>query len=152
MKTTMKTLAALLGVSLLSLIPAKAVDVTFDRNVAADFSTTDSLQGLNATVGTGWAMYIGIGPDGLNGQNIAANGKVTSRLTDASSADAPTLSVLAGDNTVDGSQFVVQTSTDLASWTEVPGTGDANLVNTSSSVAYTLSGSGKKFVRLKVTP
>jgi hypothetical protein len=37
-------------------------------------------------------------------------------------------------------------------WTDVPGTGDANLVNTSSSVAYTLTGSGKKFVRLKVTP
>ena len=100
MKTTMKTLAALLGVLLLSLIPAKAVSVTFDRNVAADFSTTDSLQGLNATVGTGWAMYIGNGPDGIHGQNIAANGNVTSRLTDASSADAPTLLVLAGDNTV----------------------------------------------------
>jgi hypothetical protein len=56
------------------------------------------------------------------------------------------------DSAAYGSQFVVQTSTDLASWTEVPGTGDANLVNTSSSVAYTLSGSGKKFVRLKVTP
>jgi hypothetical protein len=51
-----------------------------------------------------------------------------------------------------GSKFVVQTSTDLVNWTDVPGTGDANLVNTSSSVAYTLSGSGKKFVRLKVTP
>ena len=51
-----------------------------------------------------------------------------------------------------GSKFVVQTSTDLASWTDVPGTGDANLVKTSSSVAYTLSGSGKNFVRLKVTP
>jgi hypothetical protein len=51
-----------------------------------------------------------------------------------------------------GSKFVVQTSTDLVSWTDVPGTGDANLVKTSSSVAYTLSGSGKKFVRLKVTP
>jgi hypothetical protein len=51
-----------------------------------------------------------------------------------------------------GSQFVVQTSTDLVNWTDVPGTGDANLANASASVAYTVSGSGKQFVRLKVTP
>jgi hypothetical protein len=51
-----------------------------------------------------------------------------------------------------GSQFVVQTSTDLVNWTDVPGSGDANLVNTSGSVAYTLTGPGKKFVRLKVRP
>jgi hypothetical protein len=51
-----------------------------------------------------------------------------------------------------GSQFVVQTSANLVNWTDVPGTGDANLVNTSSSVTYTLTGSGTKFVRLKVTP
>jgi hypothetical protein len=51
-----------------------------------------------------------------------------------------------------GSQFVVQISTDLTNWTDVPGTGDANLENTSGSVAYTLSGAGKKFVRLKVVP
>ena len=51
-----------------------------------------------------------------------------------------------------GSQFVVQTSTDLVNWTDVPGTGDANLANTSGSVSYTVTGSGKQFVRLKVTP
>jgi hypothetical protein len=51
-----------------------------------------------------------------------------------------------------GSQFVVQISTDLTNWTDVPSTGDANLANTSGSVAYTLSGAGKKFVRLKVVP
>jgi hypothetical protein len=51
-----------------------------------------------------------------------------------------------------GSQFVVQTSTDLVNWTDVPGTGDANLANTSSSVSYTVTGSEKQFVRLKVTP
>ena len=100
MKQNRKKTTAILGVSLLSLIPAHAVSVAFQSNVAANFSTTDSLQGLNATVGTGWAMYIVAGPDGLHAQNIADNGNVTSRLTDASSADAPTLSVLAGDNTV----------------------------------------------------
>jgi hypothetical protein len=51
-----------------------------------------------------------------------------------------------------GSQFVVQISTDLVEWLDVPGTGDANLANNPGSVAYTLSGAGKKFVRLKVVP
>ena len=51
-----------------------------------------------------------------------------------------------------GSKFVVQTSTDLVNWTDVPASGDANLVNTSGSVAYTLTGPGKKFARLKVIP
>ena len=53
-----------------------------------------------------------------------------------------------------GSKFVVQTSTDLVNWTDVPASGDANLVNTSGWVAYTLTytptGPGKKFARLKV--
>jgi hypothetical protein len=100
MKQNRKITTAILGVSLLSLIPAHAVIVAFQSNVAADFSTTDSLQGLNATVGEGWAMYVGNGPDGLNGQNLSENGNVTSRLTDASSTVGPTLSLLAGDNTV----------------------------------------------------
>jgi hypothetical protein len=51
-----------------------------------------------------------------------------------------------------GSQFVVQTSANLVNWIDVPSSGDANLVNTSGSVAYTLTGPGKNFVRLKVTP
>ena len=51
-----------------------------------------------------------------------------------------------------GSKFVVQTSTDLVNWTDAPASGDANLVNTSGSVAYTLTGPGKKFARLKVIP
>ncbi len=52
-----------------------------------------------------------------------------------------------------GSQFVVQTSTDLANWTDVP---LANLASNADgpggSVSYTLTGTGKQFVRLKVTP
>jgi|694.fasta_scaffold82238_2 hypothetical protein len=50
-----------------------------------------------------------------------------------------------------GTVFVVQTSTDLVNWTDVPGT-DPNMVNTSGSVTHTLSGTGKQFVRLKITP
>ena len=55
-------------------------------------------------------------------------------------------------STAYGSQFVVQTSSDLATWTPVTG-GDAKLSNTAGSVSYTLpSGTGKLFVRLVVTP
>jgi hypothetical protein len=51
-----------------------------------------------------------------------------------------------------GTQFVVQTSNDLASWTDVPIT-DANLTYTPGPVSYTLTGgSDRQFVRLKVTP
>ena len=51
-----------------------------------------------------------------------------------------------------GIQFVVQTSTDLVTWTPVAGT-DPNLSNTANSVSYTLPpGAGMTFVRLVVTP
>jgi hypothetical protein len=51
-----------------------------------------------------------------------------------------------------GSKFVVQTSTDLVTWTPVAGV-DPNLSNTAGSVSYTLPPSaGKLFVRLVVTP
>ncbi|MEO5916809.1 MAG: autotransporter-associated beta strand repeat-containing protein [Luteolibacter sp.] len=49
-----------------------------------------------------------------------------------------------------GTQFVVQTSTNLANWSDVP---IGNLTtNTNSTLKYTLSGDGKSFVRLVVTP
>jgi hypothetical protein len=61
-----------------------------------------------------------------------------------------------------GKQFVVQTSSDLQMWNDVPGTGDSNLILTDysagsppveASVKYTLpTGEPKIFVRLKVTP
>jgi hypothetical protein len=50
-----------------------------------------------------------------------------------------------------GTQFVVQISTDLVKWTKVDGS-DPNLSNTAGSVAYTRSGAGTSFARLKVTP
>jgi len=60
-----------------------------------------------------------------------------------------------GGNILDSaysSQFVVQTSSDLVTWTPVAGR-DAKLSNTASSVSYTLpTGAGKLFVRLVVTP
>lgn len=50
-----------------------------------------------------------------------------------------------------GTQFVVQTSGNLTSWTNVDSS-DSNLSNTAGSVSYTLpTGSGKWFVRLVVT-
>jgi len=51
-----------------------------------------------------------------------------------------------------GTQFVIQTSTDLASWTNVSA-GDPNLSNTTGSVSYTLPvGLGNVFCRLVVIP
>jgi autotransporter-associated beta strand protein len=56
-----------------------------------------------------------------------------------------------------GIQFVVQTSSDLQTWTDIVGTGpspDPNLSNQSGSVSYTLTltDPSPRFVRLKVTP
>ena len=52
-----------------------------------------------------------------------------------------------------GTQFVVQTSTDLVTWTDVPLEDLAgNTSGPGGSVEYTVTGSGSKFVRLKVTP
>ena len=51
-----------------------------------------------------------------------------------------------------GTQFVVQTSPDLVTWTPVAAS-DTKLSNTAGSVSYTMpSGVGKTFVRLSVTP
>jgi autotransporter-associated beta strand protein len=50
-----------------------------------------------------------------------------------------------------GIQFWIQKSTDLVGWTDVA-SDDPNLENVDGSVSYTLTGSGKEFMRLKVTP
>jgi uncharacterized repeat protein (TIGR02543 family) len=50
-----------------------------------------------------------------------------------------------------GTQFVVQTSDDLAAWTDASSS-DSHLTNTSGSVSYTFTGTAPHFVRLKVTP
>jgi fibronectin-binding autotransporter adhesin len=49
-----------------------------------------------------------------------------------------------------GTQFLVQTSSDLDNWADVL-VGDLT-TNTDSTLTYTLTGAGKRFVRLKVTP
>jgi hypothetical protein len=49
-----------------------------------------------------------------------------------------------------GTQFSVQTSSDLASWTNVPAS-DSGLNNAASSLSYGVLGASKQFVRLKVT-
>ena len=49
-------------------------------------------------------------------------------------------------------QFVVQISTDLSLWTNVPAAGDPNLSTTTGTVSYTLTGAAPLFVRLVVTP
>jgi autotransporter-associated beta strand protein len=50
-----------------------------------------------------------------------------------------------------GTQFVVQTSSDLSLWTKVL-IDDPNLINTNESLSYTLTGGSPRFVRLSVTP
>jgi fibronectin-binding autotransporter adhesin len=52
-----------------------------------------------------------------------------------------------------GTQFVVQTSTDLLIWTDVPAANLAgNTDGPGGSVTFTVTDTGKQFVRLKVTP
>ena len=51
-----------------------------------------------------------------------------------------------------GNQFVVQTSNDLESWTDVLLSDITHLTNTSGSVSYTFTGNDPHFVRLTVTP
>jgi hypothetical protein len=52
-----------------------------------------------------------------------------------------------------GTQFVIQTSSDLATWTDVA-IGDlaANTDGPAGSLTYTLTGVSPRFARLKVTP
>ena len=82
---------------------------------------------------------------GATGSSFTANpGVVGGAVTWTNGGNIPS-----GDY---GTQFVVQTSTDLAVWTNILIT-DPNLSNTAGSVTYTLpTGGGKLFVRLKVTP
>ena len=49
-----------------------------------------------------------------------------------------------------GTQFVVQTSSDLESWTNVPASHNG-LNNTASALSYVVSGASRQFVRLRVT-
>jgi hypothetical protein len=52
-----------------------------------------------------------------------------------------------------GTQFVVQVSTNLTTWEDVSvGNLDSNTDGPGGSLSYTVSGLGKQFVRLKVTP
>ena len=51
-----------------------------------------------------------------------------------------------------GTQFVVQTSNDLETWTDVLLSDITHLTNTSGSVSYTFTGNDPHFVRLTVTP
>ncbi|MEO5715854.1 MAG: autotransporter-associated beta strand repeat-containing protein [Luteolibacter sp.] len=52
-----------------------------------------------------------------------------------------------------GTQFWVQTSTDLVSWTDVPtGSLTTNTDGPGGSITYTLTGTDKSFARLKVKP
>ena len=49
-----------------------------------------------------------------------------------------------------GTEFVVQTSNDLATWVDVPAINLAS--NTTTLLSYTLTGAAPRFIRLKVSP
>jgi hypothetical protein len=52
-----------------------------------------------------------------------------------------------------GTKFMVQISTDLATWEDVSDSGlDDNTSGPGGSLSYIVTGEGKQFVRLKVTP
>jgi hypothetical protein len=52
-----------------------------------------------------------------------------------------------------GTKFVVQVSTDLVTWEDVSeGNLDENTDGPGGSLSYIVTGEGKQFVRLKVTP
>lgn len=101
MKTpTLKTLALGLALAGLAAVPAHAVSIIWNPDVDADWSSTDSLQGYDVSYpfSTGFAIYAGSGPDGLNDQVVY---HPLSRFTDATSSVAPTLGAYGGDVLID---------------------------------------------------
>ena len=56
----------------------------------------------------------------------------------------------ANDSGTYGTDYVVQTSTDLIAWSDVPESGVT--IVTGVSISYTATGPGVVFVRLKVSP
>ncbi|MEI6605636.1 MAG: hypothetical protein WCP35_10025, partial [Verrucomicrobiota bacterium] len=145
--------------------------------VSADFMPTDAanynaLTGLSAgnfviTAGSGttyasWAAANGVtgGVSGSSGNGGVQNGiayfmGVTGPATNPALDAGRKVTWPNGGNipsSAYGTQFVVQTSPDLVTWTPVAGT-DSKLSNTAGSVSYTLApGAGMTFVRLVVTP
>lgn len=146
----MQTARNIIVLSLMAMaISAKAAVLSFNTGVSANWSPADSLQGISTKVASGVALYVGDGPDGISGQNIADNGNTTIRLTDATSTTAPTLAVMGADTPVtwlldlgasgaatrqldslslwsyngntlrNGARFSIQTSTDGVSFTTV---------------------------------
>ena len=110
MKTTMKTLAALLGVSLLPMAYSHAAVLTYTPNVSANWSTTDSLQGVSAVMrGTLGAWT----PNNGSSTGYFGDGTVISNFTDATSPTQPVAVIYAGDTTVNW-DFNVTTAGELA--------------------------------------
>ena len=131
-----------------------------DSGVTANASVTASFAINTVAYNTWAATYAGGGsPDGDSNDDGVKNGIAFFM----NATGASTLPGLVG-NTVTwpnggnipaseyGTQFVVQTSTDLVVWIDVPSNG-AGLSNTAGSVSYTLpTGQDKVFCRLAVTP
>jgi hypothetical protein len=118
--------------------PVSGYETWADANVGGASAEVDTdgdgmLNGIEYFLGSGAAFTTNPGPDGThtvtwpNGGNIPASAY--------------------------GTQFVVQTSTDLQIWTDVPaGNLAGNTDGPEGSVKFTVVGTGKQFVRLKVIP
>ena len=106
---------------------------------AANLNNQTADQDFNGDgVANGIAYFMG------NPGNILLPGIVGSSITWNNGGNIP--------ETEYGTQFVVQTSPDLVSWTDI-GAGDSHLINTAGAVTFTLpTGMGRLFVRLVVTP
>ena len=132
-----------------------------DSNVTANASVTANFA-INTIAYTVWAStHAGGGlPEGDSNNDGVKNGiayfmNATGIATNPA-LDATTRTVAWPNGGIIpsseyGTQFVVQTSDDLAAWTDVL-LSDPQLTNTSGSVSYTFTGTAPHFVRLKVTP
>lgn len=135
--------------------PRQDLAVSGNINVTANFA-------INTIAYTVWASTNAGGglPDGDSNNDGVQNGvayfmNATGIATNpALNATTRTVTWTNGGNipySDYGNQFVVQTSDDLVTWTDVL-LFDPQLTNTSGSVSYTFTGTAPHFVRLKVTP
>ena len=152
------TYSSLTGTEFLSVptVPGYTIDYAYNEGtqIALVSSTTSGYTTWAGTNAGGQTPNLDFDNDGVdNGVEYflnAAAGFTASPSTFASNKATWTNggNIPFGDY---GTQYVIQTSTDLVGWTPVLST-DPNLENIAGSVSYTLNGTGKQFVRLVVTP
>ena len=133
-----------------------------DTSVGGDITVTANFA-INSIAYNTWALaHAGGGSADGDSNNDGVNNGIAffmnaTGLTTNPALDAATRTVTwtNGGNIPSsdyGNQFVVQTSDDLAAWTDVLLSDTTHLSNTSGAVSYTFTGTDPRFVRLKVAP